>query len=174
MATLEVCTSALLDSSNYIHRSLYMDDSLYPTVDRIKPNRPSTVYVMDNTCSAVDAEWQCYPYALDKCEALRTVDGWSNDYIQCLDDRFQACRKGAGCDYRYALNPEACKPLTNSGSPTRPLAGVIQDICQSPEKEYASQASYQACVDKVTQWWLDGCGNIEPQTMSGPVTNFWW
>lgn len=174
MATLEVCTSTLVDSSNYIHRSLYMDDTLFPTIDRLKPNRPSTVYVMDNTCSALDAEWQCYPYALDKCEPLRTDTGWSFDYIQCLEDRFQACRKGAGCDYRYALNPQACAPATNSGSPTRPLAEVIGDICNSPEKEYASKESYQACVDKVTQWWLDGCGNIAPQTMSGPVTNYWW
>lgn len=174
MATNAVCTSLLVDSSNAIHRSLYMDDTLFPSVDRLKPNRPSQVFVWDNTCSALDAEWQCYPYALDKCEYLRppdTMPGFGEDYIQCLEDRFQACRKGAGCDYRYALTPEACSQAYGLGK-QQPLQSVIQDVCNSPEKEYASWDSYQACRDKVTQWWLDGCGNILPRTMSGPITNF--
>ena len=170
MATCSVCTSLIVDSSNYIERSLYMDDTLFPTVDRLKPNRPSEVYVWDNTCSALDAEWQAYPYALDKCEYLRPPDwkgGFAEDYMQCLEDRFIAARRGAGCDYRYALTPEAC-----SASEQQPLQNVIADICHSPEKEYSSYDSYKACVDKVTQWWLDGAGNIKPMTMSGPITNY--
>lgn len=165
------CTSSLVDSSNYIHRALYMNDSLYPTVDRPKPNRPSEIYVWDNKCSAMDAEWECMPYALNKCEYLRKDTGWAEDYMQCLDDRFQACRKGAGCDYRYELYPQACSAKPKDQIP---LQKVLTDICNSPEKEYSSKESYQACVDNVTRWYYDGCGNVQPQTMSGPVTNYWY
>lgn len=174
MATNGVCTSLYVDSSNGIARNLYMDDTLFPSIDRLKPNRPSQIFVWDNTCSALDAEWQCYPYALDKCEYLRPPDtqpGFGEDYIQCLEDRFQACRKGAGCDYRNALTPQACKTALGHGG-QRPLMEAIGELCDSPEKEYASRESYQACRDKVTQWWYDGCGNIQPRTMSGPITNY--
>lgn len=169
MCSTASCSALYLPTDNTIHRSLYMDDSLYPTIDRAKPNLPSSVYVWDNTCSALDAEWQCMPYALDKCESLRGGKGWSEDYMQCLDDRFTACRKGAGCDYRYELAPENC---SSSYTPP-PLDDVIRDICNAPEKEYASWQSYQACVDKVTQWAQDGCRNIRPQQMAGPITNQW-
>ena len=75
MCSTASCSALYLPTDNYIERSLYMDDSLYPTIDRAKPNLPSQVYVWDNTCSALDAEWQCLPYALDKCEALRGGTG---------------------------------------------------------------------------------------------------
>jgi hypothetical protein len=144
-----------------------MNDNLFPTVDRPKPNRPSTLYVWDNKCSALDAEWECLPYALDKCEYLRREDGWAEDYIQCLDDRFTACRSGAGCDYRYNTGPETCSPTEQQS-----LAEVIQDVCNAPDKEYPSRKSYQACVDRVTEWSLDGCGNVKPGEMAGPVMGF--
>lgn len=170
-------SSLEIDTNNYIiHYELYMDNS-FPTIDRPKPNRPSALYVWDNKCSALDAEWECLPYAFKKCEYLRTDSGWSGDYIQCLDDRFQACRRGAGCDYRYALTPESCytHPLPTNNhhrSYVPSTSDVIQHVCNTPDKEYSSRESYQACVDKVTGWTLDGCGNILYGQMSGPVMNF--
>jgi len=164
---MSTCSSLIVDSNNYINNKLYMDDSLFPTVDRPKPNRPSTLYVWDNKCSALDAEWESLPYALDKCEYLRRETGWAEDYIQCLDDRFHAARRGAGCDYRYNTTPETCSPTQQQS-----LSDVIKDVCNAPDKEYTSWESYQACVDRVTEWSLDGCGNVLPGQMAGPVTNF--
>ena len=161
------CNSLILDSSNPISLDMYMEPDLFPTIDRMKPNRPSEIYVWDNKCSALDAEWECLPYALDKCEPLRTDVGWAEDYMQCLDDRFQACRKGAGCDYRYELAPDNC---SRRGEPV-PVQQLIRNICDSPEKEYSSMESYQACVDNVAGWARDGCWNIDATQMSGPVMN---
>jgi hypothetical protein len=160
------CSSLLVDSSQDIDLDLYMNDELFPTIDRLKPNLPSEIYVWDNKCSAQDAEWECLPYALDTCEVLRKDVGWAEDYMQCLDDRFQACRKGAGCDYRYELAPDNC-----SGRNPRPASELVADICDSPDKEYSSQSSYQACVDNVTQWAHDGCSNIDATQMAGPIVN---
>ena len=157
------CNSLLVDSSQSIDLSMYMDDSLFPTIDRLKPQRASEVYVWDNKCSAMDAEWECLPYALDKCEALRTEVGWAEDYMQCLDDRFQACRKGAGCDYRYELAPGNC------GGRQQSFAQLVRNICDSPDKEYSSAESYNACVENVRGWAESGCGNIDATQMSGPV-----
>ena len=160
------CSSLIVDNSQAIDLGLYMDTGLFPTIDRLKPDRPSEIYVWDNKCSALDAEWQCLPYALDKCEPLRRDVGWAEDYMQCLDDRFEACRKGAGCDCRYELAPDNC-------SRKNPVAvrDLVRDICDSPEKEYASERSYQACVENVMDWSRSGCGSIYPTQMSGPVTN---
>lgn len=161
------CSSLLVDSSQPISLDVYMDDRLFPTIDRLKPNLASEVYVWDNKCSAQDAEWECLPYALDKCEGLRSEVGWAEGYMQCLDDRFTACRKGAGCDYRYELAPDNC-----SRERTTPVSQLVSTICNSPEKEYSSEASYRACVDNVTRWSNDGCGNIGATQMSGPVVDW--
>jgi hypothetical protein len=163
------CSSLLVDSSQFIDLDLYMDNSLFPTIDRVKPNRASEIYVWDNKCSAMDAEWDCLPYALDKCETLRSDVGWSENYLQCLDDRFQACRKGAGCDYRYELAPDNCS--SDHGVGADGVVNLVRTICNSPEKEYSSLQSYNACVDNVTQWSQSGCGNISSTQMSGPITN---
>ena len=80
-----------------------------------------------------------------------------------LDDRFQACRKGAGCDYRYELAPGNC------GGRQQSFAQLVRNICDSPEKEYSSAESYNACVENVRGWAESGCGNIDATQMSGPV-----
>jgi hypothetical protein len=164
------CNSVIIDSSNRIDLGLYMDETLFPTIDRLKPNRPSEIYVWDNKCAAMDAEWECLPYALDKCENLRKDVGWAEDYMQCMDDRFQACRKGAGCDYRYELAPSNCttESARLGSAQTKQL---VANICDSPEKEYSSYQSYQACIDNVSAWADSGCGNINATQMSGPILN---
>lgn len=89
---------------NLSHK-LYMGQGSIPTVDRPKVFRPSEIFVWDNKCSALDAEWECYPYALASCEQYRGTDG----YLQCMDDRFHACRQAAGCNYTYNTSPSTCR-----------------------------------------------------------------
>jgi len=146
-----------------LSRTLYVA-SQGPTVDRPKPVRKSEVLVINNNCSAIDAEWQCMPYALSNCESLRGTD----EYLQCLDDRFHACRRGAGCDYRYNTSPSICTPSPNKDLQFR---NAIQTVCNAPNREYASRESYQACVERMSEWSEQGCTAIEPNEISGHVLN---
>jgi hypothetical protein len=146
-----------------VSRQLYMNDSS-PSIDRPKPvGIPSEVLVWDNKCSALDAEWQCMPYALASCEASRGTDG----YLQCLDDRFHACRRGAGCDYRYNTSPQTC-----ARSPRHKqldFSRAVETVCNNPMREYASADSYAACVERMREWSEQGCANLEPNEVSGQV-----
>lgn len=134
-------------------------------MDRPKPNRKSEVLVLNNNCSAIDAEWQCMPYALSSCESLRGTD----EYLQCLDDRFHACRRGAGCDYRNNTSPSTCTPSTKSME--LQFQTAVQTVCDAPNREYASRESYQACVERMHEWAGKGCANIDPNEISGSVLN---
>jgi len=134
-----------------VQNSTYFN-SLDTTVDRMKPFNTLHLFQWDNKCSALDADWQCLPYALERCEGLRGEDA----YLQCAEDHFQACRKGAGCDYRATILPEMCDGVT---TPAR-VQHNVSLVCNSPEKEYASQQSYDACVNRMDDWVGAGCGNI--------------
>lgn len=135
-----------------------------PTIDRPKPvGVPSEVFVWDNKCSALDAEWECMPYALASCEQSRGTDG----YLQCLDDRFHACRRGAGCDYRYNTSPQTCE--RTSRSKNLDFTNAVRTVCDNPMREYASPESYNACVERMRDWSEQGCANISPNEVSGQV-----
>lgn len=125
-----------------------------PTIDRPKPVGKSEIYVWDNKCSALDAEWECMPYALASCEQYRDNDG----YLQCLDDRFHACRRGAGCDYTYNTSPQTCKRTERS--PQLDLNEAVQLVCNDPRREYPSKESYNACVERMREWSSQGCANF--------------
>ena len=127
------------------------------TVDRPKPSvTSSSVYTWDNQCSALDAEWQCLPYAQAACEHTRNTDA----YFQCVDARFHACRRGSGCDYTYTTTPSMCTP--SSHSPELMFQQAVREVCnEDASKEYASRQSYQACVDRMRMWSNDGCANIK-------------
>lgn len=144
-------------------RELYMTNRS-PTIDRPKPvGMPSEVLVWDNKCSALDAEWECMPYALASCEQLRGTDA----YLQCLDDRFHACRRGAGCDYRYNTSPQTCERTPMSKN--LHFTNAVQTVCNNPMREYASAESYNACVDRMREWSESGCANISANEVSGHV-----
>ena len=147
-----------------LSRTLYMSPT-GSVVDRPKPFKKSEVLVLNNNCSAIDAEWECQPYALSRCEYLRGTD----EYLQCMDDRFQACRRGAGCDYRYNTSPSTCSrphELTNLQ-----VQNAVQRVCNAPNREYATAESYQACVDRMKEWAAGGCAHVEPNQVSGLVLN---
>ena len=154
-------TEQLPDS--VIRTSLYIDNTLLPTIDRPKPQRPSTVYVTDGGCDPQFAQWECPVYAYDKCEHLYKESGFAEDYIQCLDDRFTACRAGAGCNYQFRPEAQDCQPNTQ-----RPLTDLIREGCQRPEQEYSSWEAYQACVDRVTRWSNEGCGGFASDRFGMP------
>jgi hypothetical protein len=148
-----------------INRSLYMSAGASPSVDRPKPlGQPSEVLVWDNACSALDAEWECMPYSLASCEQYRGTDG----YLQCLDDRFRACRSAAGCDYRNNTSPSTCEPTS-----TTPVSLAFQDavelVCNDPRKEFPSAESYAACVGRMRRWASQGCASLSPNEVSGAV-----
>ena len=156
------CNSYNLPNS-VIETSLYIDSALLPTIDRPKPQRPSTVYTTDGGCDPQFAQWECPVYAYDQCEHLYQPTGFAEDYIQCLDDRFTACRRGAGCDYQFNLDAKDCDPTKS-----RPLSDLVREACQRPDQEYSSADAYQACVDRVTRWANDGCTNMEPGRFGTP------
>ena len=148
-----------------LSRALYMtpaDRDL--TIDRPKPlHKKSEILVWDNKCSAQDAEWECLPSAWAQCEHLRGTD----DYLQCVDDHFHACRRGAGCDYRYNTTPNTC---AGSGVPQDVrFAEAVRIVCDDPSKEYPSQESYNACVDRMREWSEAGCAAVHPDEVSGAV-----
>lgn len=145
-----------------LSRKLYMNPGSTPTIDRPKPvSSASEVLVWDNKCSALDAEWQCMPYALSSCEAYRGTDG----YLQCLDDRFHACRRGAGCDYRYNTSPSTCARTSKSANLL--FNESVRVVCDDPSKEYASAESYGACVERMRVWSESGCGNVQRNEVTG-------
>lgn len=150
------CNSYVLPNS-LIEPTLYIDSSLLPSIDRPKPQRPSTVYTTDGGCDPQFAQWECPVYAYDQCEHLYNPASFSEQYLQCLDDRFTACRRGAGCNYTFALEAADCDPTQQ-----RPLSQLIREGCQRPDQEFSSAAAYQACVDRVTRFANDGCSNISP------------
>lgn len=152
-------------SESVIDTSLYIDTALLPTVDRPKPQRPSTVYTTDGGCDPQFADWECPTYAYDACEHLYQRTGFAEDYLQCLNDKFSACRRGAGCDYQFNLDASDCD-LT---SPPRPLNELISEACERPDQEYSSREAYQACVDRVTRWANDGCSRMGPDRFGGPT-----
>lgn len=139
---------------------LYMSQGGIPTVDRPKVIKPSELFVWDNKCSALDAEWECMPYALASCEQYRDTDG----YLQCTEDRFRACRSAAGCDYRYNTSPSMCHNRPGEG-----FERAVETVCHDPSKEFPSRESYQACVDRMWDWSQRGCANISPNQVSGEV-----
>jgi hypothetical protein len=141
---------------------LYMDQGNIPTVDRPKVIKPSELFVWDNKCSALDAEWECLPYAQASCEQYRGTEG----YLQCTEDRFRACRSAAGCDYRYNTSPGMC------GGTPGDLEGfhrAVDTVCNDPSKEFPSRESYNACVEKMWEWSQKGCVNIGANEVSGEV-----
>ena len=147
-----------------ISYGLYMNPGTTPTVDRPKPlDKKSEVLVWDNKCSALDAEWECMPYSLASCEAYRGTDG----YLQCLDDRFRACRAAAGCDYRYNTSPATCAstPMSNNIM----FNEAVGLVCNDPRKEFPSAESYAACVNRMRQWTTNRCANLTPNEVSGQV-----
>ena len=147
-----------------ITRTLYMSGASTSTVDRPKPmNRDSELLVWDNKCSALDAEWECMPYALASCEQYRDGDG----YLQCLDDRFRACRSAAGCDYRYNTSPSTCRRTSRSKALL--FNEAVELVCNDPAKEFPSAESYAACVDRMREWTVAGCGSVLPNEVSGSV-----
>lgn len=132
-------------------RGLYMNPGTDPTIDRPKPRHAqSALFQWDNACSALDAEWECLPYAYAQCADTYGTDA----HIECVDDHFHACRRGAGCDYRYVLTPSIC-------SANAPVHELVTLVCDDPSKAYASKRSYNACVDRMKEWTASGCGNVE-------------
>jgi hypothetical protein len=147
-----------------LSRDIYMNPGMDPIIDRPKPlHVRSELFVWDNKCSALDAEWQCLPYAQARCEHLRGTDA----YFQCVDDHFHACRRGAGCDYRYTETAATCSTTTKSRNLMYNEA--VRIVCDDPSKEYSSAQSYQACVDRMREWADSGCANIEPNEVAGAV-----
>lgn len=147
-----------------IYRGLYMNPDSGPNVDRPKPlAQKSEVLVWDNACSALDAEWECMPYSLASCEQYRGTDG----YLTCLDDRFRACRAAAGCDYRYNTSPSTC--ATTTRPPDMTFHDAVELVCNDPRKEFPSQESYAACVNRMQNWTMHGCANVGPDEVSGAV-----
>jgi hypothetical protein len=145
-------------------RKLYMNQGMAPTIDRPKPvNVESELFQWDNKCSALDAEWECLPYSQAMCEHLRGSDS----YFQCVDDHFHACRRGAGCDYRGTPTPATCSPTTASSNLL--FNEAVRLVCDDPSKEYASDRSYGACVDRMRDWVDSGCGKLNPNDVSGKV-----
>jgi hypothetical protein len=147
---------------NLSHK-LYMGQGTIPTVDRPKVFKPSEIFVWDNKCSALDAEWECYPYALASCEQYRGTDG----YLQCMDDRFHACRQAAGCNYTYNTSPSTCRSTPQSRN--LQFSEAVRVVCDDPTKEFPSPESYNACVQRMWDWSRRGCANVEPNEVSGKV-----
>ena len=160
------CNSQML-TQTVVDTPLYIDKQLLPTIDRPKPQRPSTIYTTDGGCDPQFAQWECPTYAYDACEHLYKPSGFADEYMQCLDDRFSACRRGAGCDYQFNLDAGDC----DASKPPRPLGDLIQEACQRPDQEFSSWGAYQACVDRVTRWADDGCNRMEPGRFGGPTTS---
>jgi len=149
-----------------LSRNLYTNPGMVPTIDRPKPvHVESELFQWHNKCSALDAEWECLPYAQAMCEHLRGTDA----HLQCMDDHFHACRRGAGCDYRYTPTGSTCSPSTVSSKGTLLLNEAVKLVCDDPSKEYASERSYGACVDRMRHWVDSGCGNVQPNEVSGAV-----
>ena len=146
-----------------LSRKLYMGPTSGPTIDRVKPFAPSTLLQLDNKCSAIDADYECLPAAQAMCEMARGTD----DYFPCVDEHFHACRRGAGCDYRYTPTPQTCAPSSKSTDVL--FAEAVHIVCDDPSKEYATEASYAACVSRMRDWADEGCANLVPGEVSGPV-----
>jgi len=150
----------LLNIEMEVSRQLYMNPGTEPTIDRAQPDDGgSELFQWDNKCSALDAEWQCLPYARTTCERLRGTE----EYLGCVDEHFHACRRGAGCDYRYASSPTTCT------GPNLTLDDAVRVVCNDPSKEYASVRSYEACVDRMREWTRAGCVNLSPNEVAGAV-----
>jgi hypothetical protein len=148
-----------------IQRHLYLNSAVGPTIDRPKPvHAESELFQWDNKCSALDAEYECLPFAQATCEHLRGSDS----YLQCVDEHFHACRRGAGCDYRASPTPETCRRTPQSSNLM--FNEAVRVVCDDPSKEYASERSYGACVDRMRDWAVAGCAN-QPQDGSGKVSN---
>ena len=134
------------------------------TIDRSKPvHARSELLVWDNKCNAQDAEWECIPYAYASCEQYRGTDG----YLQCVDDRFRACRSAAGCDYRYNTSPGTC--VSTPRSQNLAFSEAVELVCNDPSKEFPSPESYNACVDRMWEWSQHGCASLSPNEVSGAV-----
>lgn len=147
-----------------LSRILYMNSGMDPTIDRPKPiHAESQLFQWDNKCSALDAEWECLPFAQAMCESLRGSDA----YLQCVDDYFHACRRGAGCDYRYASTPQTC--AANPRSRNVAFTEAVRLVCNDPSKAYPSRRSYQACVERMREWADADCANVHPNQVSGDV-----
>lgn len=165
--TCTSCTGATTNEAYLGPSSMYNNLGMYPTVDRPKPlYRPSTVLVTDGGCDPQFSQWQCIPYAFNQCEKLYSSTGFAEDYLQCLDDRFSACRDATGCNYRFNLTAEDC-----AANGEKSLSSLVKEACQAPGQEFPSWDAYQACVDRVTRYANDGCSNISSDRF-GPVTNF--
>lgn len=155
-----------LNNTDYIRNNLYFDDTLYPVIDRLKPyGTAQNVYVFDNNGGR--SEFEAYPYALDKCGQYLTDTGFAENFLQCMDDRFQGAKRGDGNGYRM-LTPLQCSPYQQQH---QSLKEAVDAYCNVPGKEYSSLESYNSCVDKVKSWTENGCG-YDLGSMAGPVTNF--
>lgn len=163
------CSNYTLSEGNLDNVTLYNNPEIFPTIDRPKPlYRKSQVLVEDGGCDAQTEAWACPSYAFNSCEHLYKEEGFAEEYLQCLDDRLTACRAAANCNYRAALTPEACQNSCNTNNQS--LTQLIQNACQGPHMEFPDWKSYQNCVDRMTRWENDGCGNMPADTW-GPVTN---
>ena len=139
-----------------IYSSQTLDQASAITVDRGKQiNPPSTLFQWNNSCSALDAEWQCLPYAYRACD--KNVG--SDSYLECLHDRFHACRQAAGCNYTHTVTPAMCTHPEYTDSTM--FNNAVKRICNHPSKEYPSERSYLACVDKMKDWVAAGCANLQ-------------
>lgn len=161
------CSSIYVNEEGLENASLYMDPSLYPTIDRNKPLfRPSTVFVQNGGCDTETAEWQCLPMALSQCEKLYRETGFAEDYLQCLDDRFTNCRHACGCNYQFNEEPRDFDPQQQQSRAT-----MIRNACQQRGMEFPSRQAYQNCVGRVEAMIRDGITNL-PADRFGPISNF--
>lgn len=147
---------------------LYHNDQLYPTVDRPKPHYPSTLFDQHGGCDYETAELECPAYAYNACLHLWTDEGFSGDYLECLDQKFTACRNGAGCNYRNVPTAESCRGCGKD------VSELVEQACSTTDfREFSSENAQLNCVERVERMSAWGCGNIPAHTY-GPVQNFWY